>query len=139
MKIDELIAAKEIFFTHNNIEDDNSRKRPLVYARAAFSSAFRCVAGPSKMGQALGRDHASIVHYGKLHNQMINYDDYKDLYKKAIDLRESLFNREDLPTMSHSDLIQIIRKLRQELRLEKEKTEQLYIYKEKFFKLKELI
>jgi D-alanine-D-alanine ligase-like ATP-grasp enzyme len=139
MEINELIAIKEIFFRHNEIVDDNSRKRNIVYARSAFSAAFRCVAGPSLLGKVLGRNHASVVHYAKSHDSLINYKDYKVLYERAIELRESLFKQEDLPTMNHSDLIQIIKNLRQELREEREKNQHLYIYKEKFFKLKELI
>jgi hypothetical protein len=139
MEIGELIAAKDIFFQNIKLEDDNSRKRELVYARGAFAMAFRCVAGPSKMGQVLGRDHASIVHYSKMHDTLLQYEDYKNLYERATALRDGLFKKEDLPTMTHSDLIQVIKKLRTELRLEQEKVNQLYIYKEKFFKLKELI
>lgn len=139
MEVSELIAAKEIFFRQNDINDDDSRKRELVYARGAFAMAFRCVAGPSVMGKVLGRDHASIVHYGKNHDTLKHYEDYKNLYEAAVELRESLFKREDLPNMTHSDLIRIIRSLRNELRLEKEKVKELYIYKDKFFKLKELI
>jgi len=139
MEVSELIAAKEIFFRHNNINDDDSRKRELVYARGAFAMAFRCVAGPSIMGRVLGRDHTSIVHYGKNHDTLKQYEDYKNLYEAAEELRESLFKKEDLPTMTHSDLVVIIKNLRQELRIEKEKVKELYIYKDKFFKLKELI
>ena len=139
MDISELISAKELFFNHIGVEDDNSRQRTIVYARTAFSAAFRCVAGPSVMGKVLGRNHASVVHYGKLHDSLVNYKDYKEMYDYAVDFRESLFKMEDLPHMTHSDLLRIIKKLRQELREEKEKVENLYIYKEKFFKLKELI
>lgn len=139
MDIGELISAKELFFNHIGVQDDNSRQRTIVYARAAFSAAFRCVAGPSVMGKVLGRNHASVVHYGKLHDSLVNYKDYKEMYDYAVEFRESLFKMEDLPHMTHSDLLRIIKKLRQELREEKEKVENLYIYKEKFFKLKELI
>ena len=139
MDISELISAKELFFNHMGVEDDYSRKRELVYARTAFSAAFRCVAGPSVMGKVLGRDHASVVHYNKIHDSLLKYDDYKEMYDYALEFRESLFKMEDLPHMTHSDLLRIIKKLRQELREEQEKVEQLYIYKEKFFKLKELI
>ena len=69
----------------------------------------------------------------------MEYDDYKKMYEDAVTFRESLFKKEDIPNMTHSDLIRIIKNLRQELREEKEKVEHLYIYKEKFFKLKELI
>lgn len=41
--------------------------------------------------------------------------------------------------MVHSDLVRIIKNLRNELRLEQEKVKELYIYKDKFFKLKELL
>jgi len=139
MEISQLIAAKELFFSQNDIQDDESRLRKLVYARGAFAQAFRCVAGPSTLGKVLGRDHSSVVHYAKTHPTLIGYNDYKHLYDKAVELREGLFKKEDIPTMTHSDLVAIIKKMRQELRLEKEKVAQLYIYKEKFFKLKELI
>lgn len=134
-----MISAKEVFFKDNHILDDNSRKRGLVYARAAFAMAFRCVAGPSLMGKILGRDHATIVHYSRLHFSLIKYDDYNKLFEYAVIFRETLFKKEDIPTMTHSDLIRVIKGLRQELREEKEKNQHLYIYKEKFFKLKALI
>ena len=69
MEIEELFAAKEIFFERIGIKEDQSRKRKLVYARAAFVNAFRREAGPSVMGRIIGRDHASVIHYRKIHEE----------------------------------------------------------------------
>jgi tetratricopeptide (TPR) repeat protein len=138
MEIGELIAAKELFFRSINIEDDNSRKRPLVYARAAFAAAFRA-AGPSRLGAVVGRNHASVIHYLKIHDQLKDYEDYRALYERAKEFRKDIMNGEDLPFLTHRDLVTMIQELRNELRIEKQKAEELYIYKEKFFKLKEFL
>ena len=139
MEIEELFAAKEIFFERIGIKEDQSRKRKLVYARAAFANAFRREAGPTSMGRILGRDHASIIHYRKLHDENMAYRDYKQLYDKAVAYALEVSNQDITFKMDSSDLLRLIKELREEIRLLKEDNDKLYIYKEKFFKLKELI
>lgn len=139
MEVGQLFAAKETFFDHIKVADDSSRKRPLVYARTAFATAFRRYAGPSKMGKVLGRNHASIVHYHKSHNELIKYDDYAKIYKYATEYRDALLQGEDLPFMDIESLIEVIKDLRTQLRLEQEKVAKMYIYKEKIEALKNLI
>lgn len=138
MEIRELITAKELFFRNNKILDDNSRKRPVVYARTAFSAAFK-KEGCVKIGKVLGRDHASVVHYMKSHNTLIQYKDYRELYEKALDFRKAFMEDDDLPMMSHQDLIKVIQDLRQELREEKEKADKLYIYKQQMENIKQML
>lgn len=138
MKIEELITAKEMFFRNLNINDDNSRKRPLVYARTAFTAVFY-QAGVSKLGAVFGRDHSSVVHYKKMHSTLKGYDDYKMMYQSALEFRKALMSGDELPMMSHKDLISTIQELRAEIQKLKKENEHLYIYKEKFFKLKELL
>jgi len=138
MEIAELHTAKEIFFRNNQILDDNSRKRPVVYARTAFSAAFRR-AGCVRLGKVLGRDHASVVHYLKSHKTLVQYKDYRDLYEKAIEFRKAFMEDDDLPIMSHHELIQMIQELRQELREEKERSDKLYIYKQQMENIKQML
>ena len=140
MEITELYAAKEIFFDRLGIVEDQSRKRPIVYARTAFANAFHNLAGPSKMGSILGRNHASVIHYLKSHHKLIVYKDYKELYEQAVDYRKDLTDGDDhLPYLTAKDLLQTVKELREEKRLLQKKLDELYIYKDKFFKLKELI
>ena len=135
MEIKELIAAKELFFRNNKILDDNSRKRPIVYARTAFSVAFKKM-GCVQISKVLGRDHSSVVHYMKSHKTLIQYKDYRELYEKALEFRKAFLENDELPMMSHQDLIKVIQDLRQELREEKEKTDRLYIYKQQMENIK---
>lgn len=139
MEIEELFAAKEIFFERIGIKEDQSRKRKLVYARAAFVNAFRREAGPSAMGRIIGRDHASVIHYRKIHEENMYYKDYKQLYDKAVTYALEVSNEDITFKMDSSDLLRLIKELREEIRLFKEDNDKLYIYKEKFFKLKELL
>lgn len=139
MEIEELFAAKEIFFERIGIKEDQSRKRKLVYARAAFVNAFRREAGPSAMGRIIGRDHASVIHYRKIHEDNMNYRDYKELYDKAVTYALEVSTEDITFKMDSSDLLRLIKELRQEIGLLKKDAVELYIYKEKFFKLKELI
>ncbi len=139
MEVGQLFAAKETFFDHIKVRDDSSRKRPLVYARVAFATAFKKYAGPSKMGRVLGRDHASIIHYHHNHNKLIKYEDYAKIYNYATEYRDAILQGEDLPFMDIESLIEVIKDLRAELRLEQEKVAKMYIYKEKIEALKNLI
>jgi len=139
MEIEELFAAKEIFFERIGIKEDQSRKRKLVYARAAFVNAFRREAGPSVMGRIIGRDHASVIHYRKIHEENMHYKDYKELYDKAVTYALEVSNEDITFKMDSSDLLRLIKELREEIGLLKKEAVELYIYKEKFFKLKELI
>ena len=139
MEIEELFAAKEIFFERIGIKEDQSRKRKLVYARAAFVNAFRREAGPSAMGRIIGRDHASVIHYRKIHEDNMNYRDYKELYDKAVTYALEVSTEDITFKMDSSDLLRLIKELREEIGLLKKEAVELYIYKEKFFKLKELI
>jgi hypothetical protein len=140
MEITELYAAKDVFFDRLGLKENQSRSRPLVYARTAFANAFHKCAGPSKMGSVLGRDHSSVIHYLKSHDKLIRYDDYKDMYNQAVEHRNAITNGDDyLPYLTSKDLLNKVKELREEKRLLQKELDTLYIYKEKFFKLKELL
>ena len=67
------------------------------------------------------------------------YKDYKELYDKAVTYALEVSNEDITFKMDSSDLLRLIKELREEIRLLKEDNDKLYIYKDKFFKLKELI
>lgn len=140
MEINELYAAKDVFFEGLGLVEDQSRIRPLVYARTAFANAFHKCAGPSRMGTILGRDHSSVCHYLKSHERLMIYDDYKSMYDKAVEHRRAITNDDDyLPYYTSKDLLNKVAELREEKRLLQKEIDTLGIYKEKFFKLKELL
>ena len=140
MELTELYAAKDIFFDGLGLKEDQSRSRPLVYARIAFANAFHKCAGPTKMGSVLGRDHSSVIHYHKQHDKLIRYDDYKVMYNQAMEHRKTLTNNDDyLPLITSKDLLKKVKELREEKRLLQKELDTLYIFKEKFLKLKELL
>ena len=140
MELTELYAAKDVFFDGLGLKEDQSRSRPLVYARIAFANAFHKCAGPTKMGSVLGRDHSSVIHYHKQHDKLIRYDDYKEMYNKAMEHRKTLTNNDDyLPLITSKDLLKKVKELREEKRLLQKELDTLYIFKEKFLKLKELL
>ena len=139
MEVEELFAAKEIFFDRVGVKENHSRARKLVYARTAFANAFKGYAGPSEMGRVMGKDHATIIHYKKVHSDNLKYEDYKELFDKAIVYAVEVVGQEETHKLDSFLLLKLIKELRQEIRILKENNDKLYIFKEKFFKLKELL
>ena len=61
------------------------------------------------------------------------------MYDKAVAYALEVSNEDITFKMDSSDLLRLIKELREEIGLLKKEAVELYIYKEKFFKLKELI
>lgn len=85
---------KDIYFQELNILDDGSRKRPIVEARMAFSYAFRNYFTLSDIGRAFNKDHATILHYNKVHETLTGEKRYDRYYKTAIYIRGMFLNKE---------------------------------------------
>ena len=71
-----------------------SRKRELVHVRRAFFAIARKLLGLSfqKIGDVLGKDHATVMHSLSRHNAEIDvYDDYSKVYKKLYDSLNVLY------------------------------------------------
>jgi len=67
------------------------------------------------------------------------YDDYKRLFKQAEAVRENILGDDIDQQLTIGDMLNTINKLKAKLSEKEKEVENLYIYKEKFFKLKELI
>ncbi|WP_274961075.1 hypothetical protein [Lentibacter algarum] len=67
------------------------------------------------------------------------YDDYKKLFKQAESVRENILGDEIDQQLTIGDMLNTINKLKAKLSEKEKEVDNLYIYKEKFFKLKELI
>lgn len=135
----ELYAAKETYYEQLNMQENASRKRQDVYARTAFANAFRPVAGPSILGKVLGKDHSSVVHYTKMHDELIKYDDYKKLYEKALSHRKGIIEQDSLPFMSTDDLLDQIKVLRAQKVVLENEIKKLYIYKDQINQIKKML
>ena len=135
----ELYAAKETYYEQLNMQESASRKRQDVYARTAFANAFRPVAGPSVLGKVLGKDHSSVVHYTKMHDELIKYDDYKKLYEKALSHRKGIIEQDSLPFMSPDDLLAQIKVLRSQKVVLENEIKKLYIYKDQINEIKKML
>jgi len=136
MEIAKLVIAADTFFQGKN---DLNNERKNVLARAAFANAFRKHFKVVDIASVLGRDHSSVVHYKKTHPGNMMYDDYKRLFKNAELVRENILGDEIDTQMTIEDMLNTINKLKAKLTEKEKEVENLYIYKEKFFKLKELI
>lgn len=131
--------AKDLFFDRMNIQDDGSQRREIVYARAAFINAFRKHGKVVDLAKAVHKDHSTIVHYCKVHEQQMAYSDYKQLFNKASELKRELVDGEEFEELTIAKLLQQVEKLSVENSKLKEENINLMVYKEKYFKLKELI
>ena len=136
MEIGKLVIAADSFFQGDN-SLTNHRKN--VLARAAFANAFYKHFKVVDIASVIGRDHSSIVHYKKTHAGNMMYDDYKRLFKQAESVRENILGDEIDQQLTIGDMLNTINKLKAKLSEKEKEVDNLYIYKEKFFKLKELI
>ena len=136
MEIGKLVIAADTFFQGDN-SLTNHRKN--VLARAAFANAFYKHFKVVDIASVLGRDHSSVVHYKKTHAGNMMYDDYIKLFKQAESVRDNILGDEIDQQLSIGDMLQTINKLKAKLSEKEKEVDNLYIYKEKFFKLKELI
>jgi len=136
MDLGKLVIASDTFFQGKN-SLNNERKN--VLARAAFANAFYKHFKVVDIASVLGRDHSSVVHYKKTHSGNMMYDDYKRLFKQAEAVRENILGDDIDQQLTIGDMLNTINKLKVKLSEKEKEVENLYIYKEKFFKLKELI
>lgn len=136
MDIGKLVIAADTFFQGYNALT-NHRKN--VLARAAFANAFRKYYKVVDIASVLGRDHSSIVHYKKSHSANLMYDDYKKLYKDAEQVRERIIGEDIEQELTIGDMLLTINRLKLKLKEKEKEVDELYFYRDKYFKLKELI
>ena len=136
MEIAKLVIAADTFFQGKN-SLNNERKN--VLARAAFANAFKKNFKVVDIASVLGRDHSSIVHYKKTHSGNMMYNDYVSLFKQAESVRENILGDDIDQQLTIGDLLNTINKLKTKLSEKEKEVDNLYIYKEKFMKLKEML
>lgn len=74
--------------------NDNSRLSNYVQDRVALSNAFRPYSTLARIGDVFGKDHASIIHYIKEHEPMMNtYPSYLVKYQLALELTQKVSDR----------------------------------------------
>ena len=74
--------------------DDNSRLNNYVQDRVALSNAFRPYSTLARIGHDFGKDHATIIHYTKEHEPMMNtYPSYLVKYQLALELTQKISDR----------------------------------------------
>ena len=74
--------------------DDNSRLNNYVQDRVALSNAFRPYSTLARIGSVFGKDHATIIHYTKEHEPMMNtYPSYLVKYQLALELTQKVSDR----------------------------------------------
>ena len=74
--------------------NDNSRLNNYVQDRVALSNAFRPYSTLARIGNVFGKDHATIIHYTKEHEPMMNtYPSYLVKYQLALELTQKVSDR----------------------------------------------
>lgn len=102
----------EIFFV--NI-DDSSRKRSIVDARRAYSKILRDVGFSYEyIGESIGRDHSTIIHYVKSIENLLEYD---SIFERKFILanKQFLSENEQLEVKPKEDVYTTLVKLEQRL------------------------
>ena len=74
--------------------DDGCRLSHYVQDRVALANAFRPYSTFARIGEVFGKDHATIIHYPKEHEPMMNtYPSYLVKYQLALDLTHKIAQR----------------------------------------------
>ena len=74
--------------------DDKSRLNHYVQDRVALSNALRPYATYKDIGEIFGKDHATVIHYCREHESMMNsYPSYMVRYENALSLTSRVSDR----------------------------------------------
>jgi hypothetical protein len=123
---DELEAIKAVFmeaYESQNISEFmvGTRKRKLVETNSAIANAIRrnLVISYSTIGKMFHKNHATIIHYMKLHESvLIHQPHYKELFESLVDIIRAMIdgNRWSHQHIDFSDEDKevLIKKLRKE-------------------------
>lgn len=123
LQLQELLG---IYFEELNVIDDGSRKRSIVEARMAFAFSFRNYFTLSDLGRVLKKNHATILHYFKMHEVLKGDKNYDRCYKAAVYVRGVFLSNETPRTME------------QEIERLKREVEELIEYKALYYNLLDL-
>lgn len=121
----------------NNIKDNRQHKN--VMARFAFMVAARDLFTTLEIARVTRKNHATVIHATKWHEQNLRYDRaYPRYYQVCLDMMQRLGGGTESPEQSLSRenamLIERVNNLRQELL---ETREKLYIKEEEINRLKQ--
>lgn len=121
----------------NNIKDNRQHKN--VMARFAFMVAARDLFTTLEIARVTRKNHATVIHAAKWHEQNLRYDRaYPRYYQVCLDMMQRLGGGQESPEQSLSRenamLIERVNNLRQELL---ETREKLYIKEEEINRLKQ--
>ncbi len=74
--------------------DDKSRLNHYVQDRVALANALRPYATYKDIGEIFGKDHATVIHYCREHEAMMNsYPSYMVRYENALSLTSRVSDR----------------------------------------------
>ena len=121
----------------NNIKDNRQHKN--VMARFAFMVAARDLFTTLEIARVTRKNHATVIHAAKWHDQNLKYDRaYPRYYQVCLDMMQRLGGGQESPEQSLSRenamLIERVNNLRQELL---ETREKLYLREEEINRIKE--
>jgi chemotaxis protein histidine kinase CheA len=121
----------------NNIKDNRQHKN--VMARFAFMVAARDLFTTLEIARVTRKNHATVIHAAKWHDQNLKYDRaYPRYYQDCLDMMQRLGGGQESPEQSLSRenamLIERVNNLRQELL---ETREKLYLREEEINRIKE--
>lgn len=139
MRPTEILLQEEYnqYIYANNIKDN--RQHNNVMARFAFMVAARDLFTTLEIARVTRKNHATVIHAAKWHEQNLRYDRaYPRYYQDCLDMMQRLGGGKETPEQSLSRenamLIERVNNLRQELL---ETREKLYIKEEEINRLKQ--
>lgn len=127
----DIVDAKLRFYELWKIVDDKSRRHNLVRGRAAFVAAFRPYCRAVDLANAIGKDHATVIYYVKIHEAQMMYKDYKIMYDSARELLKSIYSEVEADIDSLEMIVT-------QLKNANERIEELLDYKFRYLELVEV-
>lgn len=139
MKPTEILLQEE--YNHYAYENKirNNREHNNVMARYAFMVAARELFQTLEIARVTGKDHSTVVHATRSHDQNLRYDRvYPRFYQDCLDIMKRLNGEKESVKVSlakeNAMLIERVNNLRQELL---ETREKLYIKQDEINRLKQ--
>lgn len=134
IQLETLKSTYKDFLNEISMQDNGKQERDIVYARAAWSNAFRPNAKVQDLAKVLGKHHATIIYYNQIHLNQMLYKDYAAIFNQAMKVRERYINDEPTEEMTiHRLKRDMLKKVEENIVLEnKLKTLQAKLEKESF-------
>lgn len=125
LKDNKLIDEMADYIAENHGIDVMSKSRieDVVLSRASLFNACRGLYSSTALGKYFGKNHATILHHNRNHEQLMMLPHYRKLYGELYEIR---MRYDDGAKQTHDDLVNRITDLEKQLKMSKTRYNDLF-------------